>query len=267
MEKKLNIVFLIFLLPIFSCKKIININLNKANTQIVILGEITNQSGPYYVSLSQTVNFSDSNNFPPVSGAQVIIQSNTGLSDTLSEGYPGIYQSHPNWTGLSGTTYTLLVNTSGKSYSASSTMPAVVNLDSIGFFKDHNGRKKSIEAIPYFKDPAGIANYYQFVEQDNSIVFSNVFIFNDQYSDGKYISQPLYPVDSTFVPLTAGDTLTVSMYCIDKNVYNYFYTLLQITDPNPFNSVTPANPNSNLSGGALGYFSAHTVQSKKKIVD
>jgi hypothetical protein len=50
------------------------------------------------------------------------------------------------------------------------------------------------------------------------------------------------------------------MYCIDKNVYNYFFSLLQVTGNNGgFQSASPDNPITNISGGALGYFSAHTV--------
>jgi hypothetical protein len=66
--------------------------------------------------------------------------------------------------------------------------------------------------------------------------------------------------------LQSGDTLEVKMYCVDKNIYNYFFSLGQITGNNSFNSASPANPNSNLSNGALGYFSAHTVARQKLLV-
>jgi hypothetical protein len=56
------------------------------------------------------------------------------------------------------------------------------------------------------------------------------------------------------------------MYSIDKNVYQYFYELQQLLQANPFNEATPSNPDTNLTGGALGYFSAHTIETKQKIV-
>ena len=49
------------------------------------------------------------------------------------------------------------------------------------------------------------------------------------------------------------------MRCIDKNVFRYF-TALQGSQNN---ATTPANPENAITGGALGYFSAHTTQKKK----
>jgi len=56
------------------------------------------------------------------------------------------------------------------------------------------------------------------------------------------------------------------MYCIDENVFKYFFELRQLLNANPFNEATPANPDTNLTNGALGYFSAHTIQSKSLTV-
>jgi hypothetical protein len=53
------------------------------------------------------------------------------------------------------------------------------------------------------------------------------------------------------------------MNCVDKNVYDYFFTLSGVTGNNGFQTATPANPVSNISNGALGYFSAHTTQRVK----
>ena len=56
-----------------SCTKVINVNLNNANPNIVIEGNLNDGPGPYQVKLTQTVNFSDPNFFPPVTGAIVQI--------------------------------------------------------------------------------------------------------------------------------------------------------------------------------------------------
>ncbi len=245
----------------FSCKKVITVNLNSAAPQMVITGEITDSSGPYQVSINTTVNFSASNNLPPVSGASVIISDSQGLVDSLVESSPGLYSTHSGWQGKPGNTYTLNVMASGKSFTAVSTMPQQVNLDSIGFQQNARGRgDQVIQAIPYYQDPAGIANYYQFTETINDTPLYKVFVFDDQYSDGKYLSVPLFD-DSAH--LQVGDHLSFSMYCIDKNVFKYFSELQQLLEANPFNEATPANPDTNIKGGALGYFSAHTIQTKK----
>jgi hypothetical protein len=88
----------------------------------------------------------------------------------------------------------------------------------------------------------------------------DIFAFDDRLSDGKYIVQDLR-MDSTY--LTVGDQLQVNMYCIDVNVYNYFNQLAQSGGTGAFNTTAaPANPTSNISNGAYGVFSAHTISSK-----
>jgi hypothetical protein len=63
---------------LFSCKKIVTLKLNNVPAAIVIQGEVTDQPGPYYVTINQPVDFYASNTFPPVSGAAVTISDNLG---------------------------------------------------------------------------------------------------------------------------------------------------------------------------------------------
>jgi hypothetical protein len=264
--KKIVVYFLFFTgVILFSCKKVISVNLNNVSSQIVIAGEVTNAPGPYQVSVNTTVNFSAENIFPPVSEAVVIISDNTGLNDSLTETAPGVYSTHPGWQGQPGNTYTLSITASNKTYTAVSTMPQPVPLDSIGFQQNFRGRNnnKVIEVIPYFHDPAGIANYYQFTETINDTPLNKIIVFDDMYSDGKNISVPLFD-DSSHMKI--GDHLILGMYSIDKNVFQYFSELQQLLEANPFNEATPANPDTNIIGGALGYFSAHTVQTAQAAV-
>ena len=257
-------ILLVTLLTGYACKKVIQVNLNNAAPQIVIEGNITDQSGPYQVTITKTVNFSASNVFPPVSGATVqITDSTTGQVVVLSETDSGVYTTN-SIKGVPMHTYNLLVIAEGKQYTASSTMPERVPLDSVTFAENIDfSNKKDINAVVNFQDPPGLGNYYQFTEYLNGKQVPDIFVFEDRLSDGKYIEDPLYN-DSTY--LQRGDTLLLSMYCIDKNIYNYFFTLTQVTGNGSFQSATPANPNTNLSNGALGYFSAHTVAKERLLV-
>src|SRR5674476_489406 len=81
----------------FSCKKVITVQLNNSPTQIVVVGEVTNAPGPYTVAITSSVNFTQPNVFPPVSGAQVIMTDDHGLDDTLTETAPGTYNTHTYW--------------------------------------------------------------------------------------------------------------------------------------------------------------------------
>jgi hypothetical protein len=258
--RNLIAVILLLLLPaVHACKKVIQVDLDDAAPQIVIEGGVTNVPGPTQVTITQTVNFSASNSFPPVQGAAVqITDSNTAQDYSLSEGNPGIYMSQA-LQGHPGHTYILSVKAGGKSYTASSAMPAPVRLDSVSFVTnvDVNGNA-SINAVANFQDPPGLGNYYQFIEYNNGKATPDIFVFDDYLSDGRYIREVLYNDTST---LHVGDFLVVDMNCVDATIYNYFFSLFQATS-NGFQSAAPANPVSNISNGALGYFSAHTVSSK-----
>ncbi len=60
-----------------SCESVIDLDLNSTAPRIMIEGNITNEVGPYQVQLSQTVNFSETNDFPGISEALVIITDRT----------------------------------------------------------------------------------------------------------------------------------------------------------------------------------------------
>jgi Domain of unknown function (DUF4249) len=247
-----------------ACQKTVKLPLNTAPSQLVIQGEVTDQPGPYTVSINQSVGFYADNTFPTVSGASIKI-SDGQITDSLTESTPGNYVTH-TLQGRSGTTYTLQVSVGGSSYSAVSTMPAPVPLDSVTF--DNSSRFKNNQITPQanYQDPPGVRNYYQFIMYINGTQFTkDVYAFDDRLSDGRYIVQNLR-MDSTY--LVYGDDLRVDMYCVDSNVYNYFNQLSQSLGNGAFNTAAaPANPSSNISNGAYGVFSAHTVSSQTAIAN
>ena len=249
--------FLFSLILLVSCTKVINVNLNNASPNIVIEGNIND--GPYQVKLTQTVNFSDPNLFPPVTGATVRITDVTAaFTDSLTEAVPGIYKTKNLMQGVPGHQYQLFVSSNGQIYTASSTMPLPVTLDSVSFYSSSIFGKTRTNAVANYQDPAGIANYYTYAEFVNGQQVDRTFVFSDRLSDGKYLHVQLFN-DSTINP---GDKVRVEMHCVDNPVWQYFNTLGEAKGNNS-QSVTPANPVSNISNNALGYFSAQTVQIKE----
>lgn len=245
-----------------SCKKEVNLNLDDAGPHIVIEGVVTDAAGPYMVKVNMSVNFKAENTFPPVSGGRVRISDNEGHSDSLIETSPGVYTTQ-TMTGRPGNTYTLSVQVRDTLYTAVSTMPFPVPFDSVTFRKAGAFGNKNIRAVPNFRDPPGIKNYYLFNEYLNGIlVTKDIFVFSDRLTDGKYITRDLRNTDDI---LHEGDSLEVQMYCIDEPIFNYFNQLDESGGRGgAFNAAaSPANPVSNISNGALGYFSAHTIRTRK----
>ncbi|GAB3348746.1 hypothetical protein GCM10027566_04410 [Arachidicoccus ginsenosidivorans] len=62
--------------------------------------------------------------------------------------------------------------------------------------------------------------------------------------------------------LKRGDSLCIQMECIDQNVALYYKALALMADSGPGGGTTPNNPPNNISNGALGVFSAHTVETR-----
>jgi len=81
----MRFVFLL-LIPIFlaGCQKVISINLNSTEKKYIVSGRITDQPGECQVSITQSKDFSENNQFPGVSGATVTIESD-GIVTTLPE--------------------------------------------------------------------------------------------------------------------------------------------------------------------------------------
>lgn len=253
MKKYFSLTFFILLTTI-ACKKIINVDLNNTPSQVVIEGFITNQNFGY-VNITKSVQFSSSNTFPTVSGAMVTVTDNLNNSFSLKESAPGNY-SNSSLIGVSGRTYNLSVMVDGKNYTATSTMPQQVNLDTLLLEKIPFGSKSITIVKPLYTDPKGFGNNYNFIETINKTVNPKIYVWDDRYNDGGTSTRPLIEADSSIV---SNDTLKIEMRCIDKNIYGYFISLADLQQ----NASTPANPPSNIIGGCLGYFSAYTTQTKK----
>ncbi len=265
--------FVLLLLFCFSsCQKVVSVDLSQTNPQIVIEGLVNDQGGIDSVNVNMTGDyFTPSLDFPPVTGATVVISDNAGETDTLKEVQGGIYYSS-NPKGISGRTYSLKVIANGKEYDAVSSMPQKVNIDSFYDVKTTNpfGGESGYDFYVTFKDPLQQGNYYRIVPHDNAIPLDSlngegggIHIYDDEFINGNEVSYQ-FRIGGH---INAGDTVSVDLLCIDKNVYEYLRTLRTTieTDRSP-TSLAPANPNTNLTNGSLGYFSAYTIDSRVIII-
>ncbi|MEP7264786.1 MAG: DUF4249 domain-containing protein [Bacteroidota bacterium] len=243
-----------------SCEKVIDVDLNDSDQQLVIEGVVQDDVHPATVKITRSLNFSQANNFPSVNDATVIISDDAGNTDTLPLVSPGVYQSD-SVLPLSGRTYYLTVQTGGKLYTSKSQMPFLVEFDSLGMDSLSFAGATNYSIIPYHYDPAGVKNCYRYKLFVNGQADKNILVDNDDYTDGKNVSRPLF-TDQEMEP---GDNITVEMFNIDAAVYLYYFSLSQ-SGAGPDESATPANPVSNINGGSLGYFSAQTKKTKSIII-
>lgn len=246
-----------------SCEKVIHVDLNDAEKRLVIEGVVGNQAGTSKVLVSQTKSFYDGNPFAGISGATVSVTDEDGMVTTFTETDAGIYEA-PSLVGETGKTYSLLVQLGEQTYTAVSTMQQQAMMDTI-YVQDDNlfGETRKVVQVQ-FTDPPGRGNGYRFVQYVNGRKDKEVFIYSDELIDGNTATISLrYDDDDDNGAIHSGDTIVIDMFCVEDRVYKYWFSLQQSARGN--NWSTPANPVTNITGGALGYFSAQTFERKTMV--
>jgi hypothetical protein len=250
-----NVILLLLSIAVVSCQKVIDLELDSTQSRLVIQGNIYNSPGPYEVTISKTVDFDQSNEYPPVSHALVIIADNHGMTDTLKERSSGHYMTD-KIVGTPGYTYTLVVEIQDDIYTSISTMPEPVDIDSI--YTENAVMDNKILCVS-FSDPANEENYYKIVEFKNSKQMDEFHVTSDDLHEGEKITYKIMArgMDEDD-KIESGDLIGVWLETIDRNVYDYFRTAGQ----DGSQSASPSNPISNISPDVLGYFNACSVTKK-----
>ena len=149
----------------------------------------------------------------------------------------------------------------GKEFTATATMPMPVNIDSIsGEYKEEDFRKAGYEVAARFTDPVAQPDFYRLIVTINDTLQNkpdDLYLLNDKYNNGKPIKADLFRRFET------GDKIEFELRSMDERVFEFFTSLNDVL--NNQNGPAPANPNTNIKGGALGYFGAFT-SSKKQII-
>jgi len=251
-----------FFLPVLllmicsSCEKVIDVKLEGSTPQIIIEGEMNAAKGPYTVTVSESVDYDQTNTFPARNDAVVSIKDlTTGFSETLKNVGSGNYQTIL-LQGIGGHTYQLTVVLSGKTYTASSRVPLrLVRIDKLYASASSLGGE-DVYMVPVFTDPEGKGNYYRLRQWLNGVQIKGSYVRSDEATDGfTYEGNLWYSTEAADgnPKIKQGDMMTVELQSIDKGVYDYFRTLgVTIAQ----DATAPSNPLSNFTGGALGVFNA-----------
>lgn len=260
---RINIYSILSLLVLYilttSCEKIIDVDLNEASPAPVFEAVLENDS-TCYVKASLTSSFYNNSSSPAITNAVMTITDQSGNSETLSHEGGGIYRGS-TIIGTIGNTYTLDINIDGALYSASSTMPPLTPIDSCSIQDRGSLFGGSIPGpIRYFvyvnyTDPGNLTNYYAiqttYYDSLEANYVTNYRIADDELSNG--IGTRSF---TTFASFESGDTLNIELASIDQATHLYFKTLQDAISGAGIASAAPANPTTNFSEGALGYFGA-----------
>ncbi|MFK8045825.1 MAG: DUF4249 domain-containing protein [Crocinitomicaceae bacterium] len=242
-------------LSITSCEKVIEIDLEDAEPQIVIESELKAGTNLFSVNVSMSGQYFGEGTSEPVNTASVSLSDNNGNNYQIPLIGNGLYGELI--TAEIGKTYTLSVNNNGENYTSTSTILPAIPIEST--FYEYTDSSAFSEAgytvFIRFDDPPNTANFYRVkhnVKSAQKFPILNLQITDDLLSDGMTNRIEL---NRSFDP---GDTLGIELIQIEKPTYDYFSSLLDIVGGNqgPGGSAAPGNPLSSWSNNALGNFYA-----------
>lgn len=243
-----------------SCEKVIELNYKSNQSRIIIEGNITNEIGPYFVKITKSIGLTETETCPTIDNAVVTIHDDVDNSEVLIPQGDGIY-STSTLAGVEGRTYTLTVEVENQTYTAQSTMPHRVPFESIRVEEVTLGGEAEYNLVPVYNDPIEKGNNYRFVLSVNNILVKQHLVLNDDVRNGLENTLKL-EINDDDLKLKSNDFISIEMQCIDKGVSLFYSALALIADSGPGGGTTPNNSPNNISNGALGVFSAHTVETK-----
>lgn len=248
-----------FALLAVSCEKVIDIKVPN-NEPVLVIESYIEEDSLCFVQLSTTIDIFDGQIPPFVENATITLADDLGNQEMLLYDFSGRYYGM-SMRGQVGRTYTLSVSVDGKEYQASSSLLPVVPIDSIsveeadtfGFFATD---LKDVRL--HYTDPSTAQNSYitKFVyipnpNNDDAFFFERKYLLNDDNKNGQANSVFLFSQ-----PIESGDVIVAELRSIDQAVFDYFFSIEDALTGNSFTSAAPANPKTNWSNGALGYFGA-----------
>ena len=272
------IIYISILVLLTGCEETVQLDLKQTPPRIAIEGQVTDVPGLQFVRITRSAGFYQTGDTERIPNAQVSVKDDTGEEMQFvhnpggSEDSIGYYLPAGNYVGEVNRTYTLTVVLDGVTYTGSDKMMRVTAIDSIGYQRnrfrerDEPSDGKIWELLLYAKEPQDTEDNYLFkFYRNDSLIYTNetdVYIFND-YGIGENIEG--FPSPVYYAP---GDKGRVEMYSITREGYLFYNDLITImnSDGGMF-SPPPANPRSNITGGALGFFQVSSMRSREVSVE
>lgn len=241
-----------------SCVETVQLDLRSVEPQLVIEGKITDSDTDNEVKLTFTQDFQEPNDFPPITSASVMVTDlTTGESEQLTQTFSGVY-SIQQLKGKVGHTYKMEVKYNGTTYEATSTIPNKVPFEELKY-QEVSRFQTNIRMVAVYDDPKDATNYYRWATIGTDGIRSRAyFVRSDAFNNGNRIEQ----VIDSGMDIELGDKITIEMQCIDKATFEYFLTLGKQQGQGLNSGSSGVNPPTNITGGALGYFGAYTVEYK-----
>ncbi len=256
---KAILIFFSLIILLTSCETVIEIDLDYMKPKLVIEGVINDFEDHCIIQLSKTTDYFNQKTNPTVSDAVITLTDNAGAVVKFNEIEPGKYSGESGQV-KSRIEYSLNIFTEGELYVAEATIPQKVNIDSLTCLYNPESIFYEVGYVVscHFSDPGESHNFYRLKTyniNDGTKARNSKDLYNDDISNGKNVE-----LKWSYDAYQQSDTVIVELYTLDEKTYDYYKTLFPISGGDDMMSLTnPANPNTNISNGALGYFGAYTI--------
>jgi len=282
--KKL-IYFISILIIAFSCTKDIEIELPEAEEKIVVEGWIEQNQYPIVVLTTNSPYFDkfDSTALMDmfITEAKVIVSDGTttehlaftiNFQNLENADWPMVYFVGDTLKGEIGKTYTLSIEAEGKTLTAFTTIPQIIESDSL-WFKVDEGQDSLGYLWGLYSDDPNTNSYFRFftkrLGRDNVYTPTYGSIVEDKFFSGDTLEFSLVRGIGSYTAADAydddelgyykiGDTVVFRLTTIDQAHYNFWRTAEQeiMMGQNPFSS--PVQIRSNIEGG-LGVWGGYAA--------
>lgn len=265
---------------IVSCTEEIDFDLNTEASRLVVEGEISTARAKHLVKLTKTTSYFNDEEAPLVTDALITI-SDGDTTWSLVEEKPGHYYT-PYILPIPNKTYSLNIVSDGETYTASDYMETTLTVDSINVKKDLEFDFEENEELPFYsiflfaEEPSGLGDGYVWkywikkpdtAWKDMTPRFLDWAYTDDEFIDGNR------PDDGWeifgYIPLDEfpkGTEIRMESYRVSTIYIDFLYAMQAQTDRTGFFDGPPANIPSNVSNGALGFFSAVAVDTSRVTV-
>lgn len=269
-------VIILLLAFLASCEKEINIDYHEVDPIVVIEGRVTNEGTVVQVRKTRSVN--DSVHGTSLPGAGISIFDDGEEHRLAYDPDDGNYKAELK--GTPGHTYRMDVEFEGRHYEATSTMPKPSSIISTDFYWFKILDERLLVDVMWAVDPEPEERNYYLYRVDRRSANPHISwrmqqrpyrwnVFDDRGTPPGRVYRDIHCMmeqtalddkeDDWDQILYDGDIIMLQLLTIDQRAYEYFRSLTAGQNQG-------ANPESNISGGCLGYFMAAGVTHADTVV-
>lgn len=266
--------FLILSFLVVSCEKQVKWELdnNSLNT-IVVEGIITDEQKIQEITLKYSANNLNEEPFPATGAIVMVSNEDSVYSFTESPAGSGKYKSVTPFTAILNRNYTLFINHNEKYYSATTYMIQGEEFSPLRYSKNSNDDNYHIDWVANAYDPESYAMYEVLLDWSGVPGYQS-FPPESCRAVCLYYTLPTLDVSEVIAPgkqkisFPLGTIITERRYSITASqAYFIRALLLETTWQGGLFDSERYNIPTNLSGGAVGYFSVNAVTSLSLTVE